>query len=92
VLAGPAGSGVVCLEIDESTQHIAPIRAKLRAYRRAIGGRPAWHALFVVPSSTRGGWLRRIARGCDLGGLSLFIVTADTLHRDGAAAELASTA
>jgi hypothetical protein len=91
VLAGPAGSGVVCLEIDESTQHVAPIRAKLRAYRRAIGGRPGWHALFVVPSSTRRGWLRRVARGCDLGGLSLVVVTADALHRDGAAAELAST-
>ena len=90
VLAGAAGSGVVCLEIDESTQHVAPIRAKLRAYRRAIGGRPGWHALFVVPSTARGGWLRRIARGRDLDGLSLFVVTADALHRDGAAAELAS--
>jgi hypothetical protein len=92
VLAGPAGSGVVCLEIDESTQHVATIRAKLRAYRRAIGGRPGWHALFIVPSAARRRWLLRIARGCDLGGLSIFVVTADALHRDGVAADLASAA
>jgi Replication-relaxation len=92
VLDAGSGSGVVCLEIDESTQHVAPIRDKLRAYRRAIGGRPGWHVLFVVPSSARRGWLRRIARGCDLGGLSLFVVTADDLHHRGPAAELASAA
>lgn len=92
VLASAAGSGVVCLEIDESTQHVAPIRDKLRAYHLAIGGRPGWHALFVVPSSARRGWLFRVARACDLSGLSLFVVTADDLHRSGIAAELASAA
>lgn len=90
VLANADGSGVVCLEIDESTQHIAPIRDKLRAYRRAIGGRPGWHALFVVPSSARRGWLCRVAQGCDLDDLSVFVVTADDLHRGGTAAELSS--
>ena len=83
VLNAETGSGVVCLEIDESTQHLAPIRDKLRAYRRAIGGRPGWHALFVVPSGARHGWFRRVAQGCDLAGLSLLVVTADALHRHG---------
>lgn len=92
VLDARTGSGVVCLEIDESTQHVAPIRDKLRAYQLAIGGRPGWHALFVVPSSARRGWLFRVARACDLSGLSLFVVTADDLHRRGIAAELASAA
>ena len=92
VLNARTGSGVVCLEIDESTQHVAPIRDKLRAYRQAIGGRSGWHALFVVPSRARGGWLRRVAQGCDLGGLSLIVVTGDDLHRRGIAAELASAA
>ena len=92
VLNARTGSGVVCLEIDESTQHVAPIRDKLRAYRQAIGGRSGWHALFVVPSRARGGWLRRVAQGCDLTGVSLIVVTADELHRRGTAAELASAA
>jgi len=88
VLDVGTGSGVVCLEIDESTQHVAPIRDKLQAYRRAIGGLTGWHVLFVVPSMARAGWLRRVAHGCDLGGLSVLVVAADELHRHGAAAEL----
>ncbi len=92
VLAGAAGSGVVCLEIDESTQHVATIRDKLSAYCRVIGGRPGWHVLFVVPSTARRGWIRRIAQGCDLVGLSLFVVTADALHGAGWAAELSMVA
>ena len=90
VLAAP-GSGVVCLEIDESTQHVAPIRDKLRAYRRAIGGRRAGTPVRRAEQrSTRVAPARRAGR--DLGGLSLFVVTADDLHRHGAAAELASAA
>ena len=92
VLSAETGSGVVCLEIDESTQHLAPIRDKLRTYRRIIGGRQGWHVLFVVPTVARRRWLRRVALGCDLSGLSLSVVTADDLHRHGAAAEVASAA
>lgn len=92
VVSGEAGSGVVCLEIDESTQHLAPIREKLRAYRRTIGARQGWHVLFVVPTVARRRWLRRVALGCDLSGLSLSVVTVDALHHHGVAAELASAA
>ncbi len=88
VLACATGSGVVCLEIDESTQHVAPIRDKLHAYHRAIVGRTGWHVLFVVPSVARGGWLRRVSQGCELDALSAFVVTADDLHSHGAEAEL----
>ena len=50
VLESGSGSAVVCLEIDEHAQHRTPIRDKLAAYRRALDGRPGWHALFVVPT------------------------------------------
>lgn len=84
VLAGETGSGVVCLEIDESTQHLAPIREKLRAYRRTIGGRRGWQVLFVVPTVARRRWLRRVATGLDLDGLTTWVVMLDELRRHGA--------
>ena len=57
----PSGSAVLCLEIDEATQHTPVIRHKLLAYRRALGGRRGWHLLFVVPSEARRLWLLRQA-------------------------------
>lgn len=89
VMAGDAGSGVVCLEIDESTQHLAPIREKLREYRRTIGGRPGWHALFVVLTVARRRWLRRVANDIGLDGVAVWVVTAGELQRAGLNARLA---
>lgn len=89
VLATAAGSGVVCLEIDEATQHIAPILDKLRAYRRALEGRVGWHVLFVVPTMARQTWLRRVAAQLDLGGTGFWVVIGDELRPAGIDAPIA---
>ena len=99
LLAGPApdtivvvntrsGSGVLCLEIDEATQHVAPIRAKLHAYRRALADRPHWHLVFVVPTTARRTWMRRIAEAGDTGNASAWVTTMDDLRRRGIDARL----
>lgn len=62
VLQTSAGSGVVCLEVDEATEHAPQIVAKLDAYARVLPARSGWHALFVVPNADRLDWLRRVAR------------------------------
>lgn len=54
-------SGVLCIEVDESTQRAAVIRGKLDAYDAALYGRSGWHVVFVVPSRDRLEWLRRVA-------------------------------
>jgi hypothetical protein len=59
-LAG--GSAILCLEIDEATEHSPTIRARLGAYERALAGREGWHLVWVVPTEERLGWLRRVAR------------------------------
>lgn len=53
--------GVICLEIDESTQRRAVIEAKLGGYGRIFEDHPSWHLLFVVPSPSRARWLRTVA-------------------------------
>lgn len=58
--AGPM-SGVLCIEVDEATEKAAAIRAKLDAYDAALDGRVGWHLVWVVPSSDRVDWLRRLA-------------------------------
>ena len=83
VLNAAMGSGVLCLEIDEATQHVTPIRAKLRAYRRALADRPGWHLLVVVPTAARRNWLRRIVRVEDVGSVSAWVVTIVDLRRGG---------
>ncbi len=55
-----AGSSVLCLEMDEGTQHAPVIRARLAAYGRWLPARAGWHLLFVVQSEQRTGWLRRL--------------------------------
>ena len=60
VLRGPAGTGVVWLEVDEGTQHQAVIRGKLNAYRKCIDD-ARWQVLFVVMTAARLAWLRRTA-------------------------------
>jgi hypothetical protein len=57
------GSGVLCLEIDEATEHAPQIRSKLPAYERVLPSRPGWHVLFVVPTTDRLAWLRRVGQG-----------------------------
>jgi hypothetical protein len=60
-LAG--GSAVVCLEVDEATQHGPVIVGKLEAYEQALIGRAGWHLLFVAPNDDRVDWIRTLARG-----------------------------
>ena len=59
-LAG--GSAVLCLEIDEATEHSPTIRARLVPTSAALAGRDGWHLIWVVPTQERLGWLRRVAR------------------------------
>lgn len=53
---------VLCLEIDEGTEHAPQIRAKLAAYNRVLPDRAGWHLLFLVPTADRLAWLRRVGR------------------------------
>jgi hypothetical protein len=62
-------SAVLCLEIDEATEHSPTIRARLGAYERALAGRTGWHVLWVVPTEERLGWFRRIGRWDQRSGL-----------------------
>jgi hypothetical protein len=64
-----SGSAVLCLEIDEATEHAPTIRSRLAAYERALAGRDGWHLLWVVPTEERLAWLRRVARWDDHAGL-----------------------
>lgn len=64
-----AGSAVLCLEIDEATEHAPTIQRRLAAYERALAGRGGWHLLWVVPTAERLAWLRRVARWDDHAGL-----------------------
>jgi hypothetical protein len=64
-----SGSAVLCLEIDEATEHSRTIRARLGAYERALAGRAGWHVVWVVPTEERLGWLRRLGRWDQRSGL-----------------------
>jgi hypothetical protein len=55
-------SAVLCVEVDEATEHSPTIRARLAAYERALAARTGWHVLWVVPTEERLGWFRRIGR------------------------------
>jgi hypothetical protein len=89
VIAADDGPATVCLEIDESNQHVAPIRDKHRAYHAALGGRPGWHVLFVVQTADRAAWLRRAARGTGPAAVSAWVTTLDALRGRGLGARLA---
>jgi hypothetical protein len=52
-LQAPGGSAVLCLEIDEGTEHGPQIRDKLARYSDAVVGRSGWHVVFVAPSRQR---------------------------------------
>lgn len=88
VIATDDGPATVCLEIDEGNQHLAPIRDKLHAYGLAIGGRPGWHVLFVVPTADRAAWLKRSGLGIRNG--PAWVTTLDELRARGTGARLAS--
>ena len=53
-------SAVLCIEMDEGTQHAPVIRARLAAYGRTLPARAGWHLLFAVQSEQRARWLRRL--------------------------------
>jgi Replication-relaxation len=61
-LQAPTGSAVLCLEIDEATEHGPQIRDKLARYGDALYGRPGWQVVFVAPSRDRVDFLARVAR------------------------------
>jgi hypothetical protein len=55
-------SAVLCLEIDEGTEHGPQIRDKLARYADAVRGHPGWHVVFVAPSRERVDFLARVAK------------------------------
>jgi Replication-relaxation len=76
VLQVDGRTGVLCLETDEATEHAPQIKAKLAAYERVLADRVSWHVLFVVPTTARLSWLRRVARP-DLFGRGWGVVLVD---------------
>ncbi len=56
------GSAVLCLEIDEATEHGPDIRDKLARYSQALHDRPGWQVVFVAPSCERVEFLARVAK------------------------------
>lgn len=62
VVQGPMGSAVLCLEIDEGTEHGPEIRDKLARYAEALRDRAGWHVLFVAPGRERTAFLARVAK------------------------------
>ena len=73
-------SAVVCLEIDEASEHAPQIRAKLDTWATVFAARPELVLLFVVPTESRLAWLRRNAgagRRPALEGRSFGVVAGD---------------
>jgi hypothetical protein len=64
-LQAPSGSAVLCLEIDEGTEHGPQLRDKLARYADALSGRPGWHVVFVVPGRARADVIARVAKRAD---------------------------
>lgn len=89
IIAAADGPATVCLEIDEGNQHLSAIRDKVRAYSPALGVRPGWHVLFVVPTADRAAWIRRAARGAGPAAFSAWVTTLDELRARGLEARLA---
>lgn len=61
-LQAASGSAVLCLEIDEGTEHGPQIRHKLARYDDGLAGRSGWHLVFVAPSHARIDFLARVAK------------------------------
>jgi len=62
VLQVSAQSAVLCIELDEGTEHHPVIIDKLERYATQLGNRTGWHLLFVVPGRERLMRIRRLAR------------------------------
>lgn len=62
VVQAASGSAVLCLEIDEGTEHGPQLRDKLARYAGALCDSPGWLLLFVVPSRERIDFLARVAK------------------------------
>jgi Replication-relaxation len=61
-LQAPGGSAILCLEIDEATEHGPQIRDKLARYAAALAARSGWHVLFLAPGRERVSFLARVAQ------------------------------
>lgn len=85
-------SGVLCLEVDEGTQHAGVVRPRLEAYARALASRPGWTLLVVVPTLTRAAWLRRLAARVTTptGRSTGWVAVLADLERDGLGASVAA--
>ncbi len=86
------GSAVLCLEVDEGTEHAPVIRDKLARYADALEDRPDWHLLFVVGWPERADWMARLLGGMQeeremLQGRA-WSVTMEALAGDGLAAPI----
>ena len=62
ILQLQARSAVVCIELDEGTEHHPVIIDKLERYVAQLRDRNGWHLLFVVPGRDRLVRVRRLAR------------------------------
>ena len=62
VVQMPSGSAVLCLEMDEATEHGPQLRGKLARYADALRGRSGRHVVFVAPSRERVDFLARAAK------------------------------
>lgn len=91
VLQSDDRSGVLCLEVDEGTQHAGVVRPRLEAYGRALASRPGWALLVVVPTPTRAAWLGRLAaRVTTPSGRSMgWVAVLSEIERHGSAARVA---
>ena len=80
VLERDGRSAVLCLEIDEASEHAPQIHAKLDTWATVFAARPELVLLFVVPTESRLAWLRRNAgagRRPALEGRSFGVVAGD---------------
>jgi hypothetical protein len=68
-VAGPTGSAIMCIEIDEATEHGPVIEDKLARYEKALWSR-TWCVLFVTGSPERAARLAAIGRRLARPGLS----------------------
>jgi len=83
ILQIKARSAVVCIELDEGTEHHPVIIDKLERYVAQLRDRRGWHLLFVVPGRDRLIRVRRLARrpGLAMRGRAWVALQADVRRR-----------
>lgn len=76
-------SAVVCIELDEGTEHHPVIIDKLERYAAQLRDRGSWHLLLVVPGRDRLARVRRLARrpGLEMRGHAWVTLLADVRRR-----------